>query len=57
MLTVTAAQAAVVLVRLLLPTRRKWVTVTLNIILLPFVPWETALGVYGLWKVDKGEIN
>ena len=30
------------------------VTVTPNIILLVAVPWGTAVGIYGLWKVDKG---
>jgi hypothetical protein len=57
MLLLTTIQAAVLLIRIFLPARRKWVTVTLNIILLAAVPWGTALGIYGLWKVDKGEIG
>jgi hypothetical protein len=57
MLLLTVVQGSVLLVRIFMPARRKWVTVTLNIILLFAVPWGTALGIYGLWKVDKGEIG
>ncbi len=28
-------------------------TLAMNIILLPLIPFGTALGIYGLWKVDK----
>jgi hypothetical protein len=57
MLLLAVVQGSVLLVRIFMPARRKWVTVTLNIILLLVVPWGTALGIYGLWKVDKGEVG
>jgi hypothetical protein len=39
--------------RLAFPAQRRWPTLGLNIVLLLFIPFGTALAVYGLWKVDK----
>lgn len=44
---------AVLAIRIAWPAQRKWVTVTLNVILLVLIPFGTVLGIYGLWKVDK----
>jgi hypothetical protein len=44
---------AVLLVRLIYPSYRRWPTLGVNILLLLFFPFGTALGIYGLWKVDK----
>jgi hypothetical protein len=49
----TAAIAVVLFIRVVFPAYRRWPTLGLNIILLVFVPVGTALGIYGLWKVDK----
>jgi hypothetical protein len=43
----------VFLIRIIYPAHRRWPTVGMNIILLPIIPFGTALGVYGFWKVDK----
>jgi uncharacterized membrane protein YqjE len=43
----------VLLVRLICPAYRRWPTLGVNILLLVFFPFGTALGIYGLWKVDK----
>jgi len=45
-------EVAVLLVRLAMPAQ-KWPTVVLNIVLLLSFPLGTALGIYGLWKVDR----
>src|SRR4051812_12309142 len=42
-------EVTVLLIRILAPKYRKWVTVTLNIILLLSFPVGTIVGVYGLW--------
>jgi hypothetical protein len=44
---------AVLVIRLKFPPYRRWPTLLLNLIFLPFIPWGTALAVYGFWKVDK----
>src|SRR6185503_1535324 len=48
-----AGIALVLLIRLAFPAYRRWPTVGLNIILILFVPFGTALAIYGFWKVDK----
>ena len=48
-----AAITLVLLIRILLPARRRWPTLGLNIILVLFFPLGTALAVYGFSKVDK----
>jgi uncharacterized membrane protein YqjE len=47
------AMIAVLLIRLVFPSHRRWPTLGLNIVLLLLVPFGTALGIYGLWKIDK----
>lgn len=47
------AAVGVLAIRLLFPAQRRWPTLFMNIVLLPAFPLGTALGVYGLWKVDK----
>ena len=46
-------EVVVLIIRIAFPAYRKWPTVVLNIVLLPWLPFGTALGIYGLWKVDK----
>lgn len=53
-LLLTATIALTLLVRIVWPDNRKWLTLATNIILLLLFPFGTALGIYGLWKVDKG---
>jgi uncharacterized membrane protein YqjE len=43
----------VLLIRIVWPAYRKWATMAVNIVLLVVFPFGTALGIYGLWKVDK----
>jgi uncharacterized membrane protein YqjE len=43
----------VLVIRIVLPAYRKWPTVALNVVMLMMIPFGTALGIYGLWKVDK----
>lgn len=43
----------ILLIRLIFPAYRRWPTLGLNLILLPFIPFGTALAIYGFWKVDK----
>jgi hypothetical protein len=50
---VLLAIIVVFLIRILAPAYRKWPTLGLNIVLLIGIPLGTALGIYGLWKVDK----
>ena len=45
--------AGVLVIRIAFPAHRKWPTVALNIVMLMWIPFGTALGIYGLWKVDK----
>ena len=45
--------AVVLLIRIVWPMHRKWVTLALNIVFLLLFPFGTALAVYGFWKVDK----
>ncbi|HZK79848.1 MAG TPA: hypothetical protein VFC46_02250 [Humisphaera sp.] len=40
-------------VRVMFPASRKWPTIALNIVLLLSFPLGTAIGAYGLWKIDK----
>jgi nitrate reductase gamma subunit len=47
------AALSVLIIRLAFPSYRRWPTLALNLVLLLFIPFGTALGVYGLWKVDK----
>jgi hypothetical protein len=47
------AVVVVLFVRLVFPAYRRWPTLGLNLFLLLFVPFGTALAIYGLWKVDK----
>lgn len=42
-----------VMLRLWKPTIGRIVSLAVNIILLPAFPIGTAIGIYGLWKVDK----
>jgi hypothetical protein len=44
---------AVLIVRVFFPVHRKWVTLVFNILILLWVPFGTAFGIYGLRKVDK----
>ena len=48
-----AAIVLVLFIRLVFPAYRRWPTMGLNIILLLFVPFGTALAIYGFLKVDK----
>jgi len=47
-------QVAVLIIRIAFPQHRKWPTVALNVFLLLWLPFGTALGIYGLWKADRG---
>ena len=47
------AIAVTVVVRITAPAKVRLLTTALNIVLLPHIPFGTALGIYGLWKVDK----
>ncbi len=49
-----AATVVTLLVRATSPGAGRVATMALNIVLLFFFPFGTALGVYGLMKVDKG---
>jgi hypothetical protein len=44
---------ATAILRFAAPAKRRPFTLALNIILLLLFPHGTALGIYGLWKVDK----
>ena len=44
---------AVLAVRMLWPGRFRWVTLTWNIVMLLFIPFGTALGIYGMIVLDK----
>jgi hypothetical protein len=44
---------AVAAVRMLWPGRFRWITKTWNIIMLLFIPFGTALGIYGLIVLDR----
>ena len=46
-------EIAVLIVRLRFPAQRRAPTMVLNIIMLFWFPLGTALGIYGLWKVDR----
>src|SRR4051812_46830929 len=48
-----AAVVLILAIRLVFPPHRRWPTLGLNIALLLFFPLGTALGIYGLMKVDK----
>jgi hypothetical protein len=45
--------ASVLLVRILLPAKRKWITKVYNIVSLFLFPIGTVIGIYGLRKVDR----
>jgi hypothetical protein len=47
------ASAVVLVVRIWFPAQRRWVTLGLNVVLLAYVPFGTAVGAYGLLRVDK----
>jgi len=47
------AMVVVLVIRIGFPTCRRWPTLGLNIVLLIMFPVGTALGVFGLMKVDK----
>jgi hypothetical protein len=49
-----AAMVATLILRGVAPRAGRIATMSLNIILLILFPFGTALGIYGLWKVDKG---
>jgi hypothetical protein len=53
MLFLLLFEVGVLVIRLAFPAHRKWPTVALNIVMLMLVPLGTALGIYGLWKVDR----
>ena len=50
-----AAMVATLILRGVAPKAGSVATLALNIILLLFIPIGTALAIYGLWKVDKGD--
>ncbi len=52
-----AVSLLVLLIRILLPTYRRWPTFALNIILLVSIPFGTALAIYGFLKVDKPRLQ
>jgi hypothetical protein len=47
------AITAVLCIRIFAPGIRRWPTFALNIILVVWIPFGTALAIYGFWKVDK----
>jgi uncharacterized membrane protein YhdT len=47
------AMVVTLILRGVAPGAGHFATLVLNIILLPLIPLGTALGIYGLWKVDK----
>lgn len=47
------ASVTVLVVRIWFPAKRRWVTLALNIALLLYAPFGTAIGAYGLFRVDK----
>lgn len=44
---------AVLTVRMLWPGRFRWVTLAWNIVMLLFIPFGTALGIYGMIVLDR----
>ncbi|HEX4056029.1 MAG TPA: hypothetical protein VHX86_17330 [Tepidisphaeraceae bacterium] len=44
---------AVLVIRIFYPAYRRWPTVAINIILILWPPFGTALAIYGFLKVDK----
>jgi uncharacterized membrane protein YqjE len=48
-----AVTLAVLVIRIFFPAYRRWPTFGINIILLLWLPFGTALAVYGFLKVDK----
>jgi hypothetical protein len=48
-----AAILAVLVIRIFFPAHRRWPTFGINIILLLWLPFGTALAIYGFLKVDK----
>lgn len=49
-----AAMVATLVLRGVAPRAGRVATMALNVVLLLLFPFGTALGIYGLWKVDKG---
>ena len=49
-----AAMVATLILRGVAPRAGRVATMALNILLLIVFPFGTALGIYGLWKVDRG---
>src|SRR5258708_18266 len=47
------AAAVTLVVRFKAPAARRAVTMAMNVVLLLHFPLGTALGIYGLWKVDR----
>ena len=47
------AIVGVMVIRIAFPLKRRWPTVGMNVVLLAAIPFGTALGIYGFWKVDK----
>jgi hypothetical protein len=45
--------ALALVLRWALPASRRVFTIALSVVLLLYVPLGTALGIYGLWKVDR----
>jgi hypothetical protein len=54
---VTVAMAATVALRYWSPPAGRIATVGINVVLLIFFPFGTALAIYGFWKVDKGPLR
>ena len=54
---VTAAMAATVALRFWSPPAGRIATVAINVVLLIFFPFGTALAIYGFWKVDKRQAS
>lgn len=50
-----AAMVTTLILRGVAPQAGRIATLALNIVLLLMVPLGTAVGIYGLWKVDKGD--
>jgi hypothetical protein len=48
-----AAMVGVILLRLFAPAKAGALTTAVNVLLLIAFPFGTALGIYGLWKVDR----
>jgi hypothetical protein len=46
----------VLILRWSVPRSRRAFTIALSVVLLPYVPLGTVLGIYGLWKVDKPRV-